>query len=170
MDSASLLGAWASFYGMTGAAAAALTGLMFVVISLARAQEGTRDGVATFSTPTVAHFSAALLISAAFLAPWHALYPPAILTGIVGLCGVGYLVRIMLLTKKLSLYTPDLEDWIFYTAAPLAAYGALLAAALALEWLRAPALFVIAAGVMLLIFVGIRNAWDVVTFLTIERR
>jgi len=33
----------------------------------------------------------------------------------------------------------------------------------------APALFVIGAGTVLLLFTGIHNAWDTVTYLAIER-
>jgi len=44
---AALLGSWSSFYVMTGSAAAALTGLMFVVISLTmgRVRPNNRDGI-----------------------------------------------------------------------------------------------------------------------------
>jgi len=34
----------------------------------------------------------------------------------------------------------------------------------------ANAMFVVAAAVVLLIFIGIRNAWDVVTYIAVNRR
>ena len=46
----------------------------------------------------------------------------------------------------------------------------MLAGAIALAKAPEQSLYAIAAGVLLLIFVGIRNAWDVVTFLAIEGR
>src|SRR4030095_13032983 len=65
---------WESFYVIIGTSAAALTGLMFVVIAIV-ADAGSRAtsplGVATFVTPTIVHFCAALLISAIVSAPWH---------------------------------------------------------------------------------------------------
>lgn len=47
------LSAWSSFYVMIGSSAAALTGLMFVVISLIRQREisTSQDGISIFSTP-----------------------------------------------------------------------------------------------------------------------
>ena len=82
---------WANFYVLTGGAAAALTGLMFVVITLITSEEReTRnpDGIAAFSTPTVQFFSSSLLISAVMSAPWPSLNGPDIVVGLLGLGGV----------------------------------------------------------------------------------
>ncbi|HEY9084417.1 MAG TPA: hypothetical protein VIN40_00540 [Candidatus Tyrphobacter sp.] len=169
-ETASALTAWSSFYVMIGSAAAALTGLMFVVITLVNRVERTQnapDGIATFSTPTVAHFSVALLVSAILSAPWHAMVYPAVLLGLIGLCGVAYLLRLLPRTKRLSSYSPDVEDWIWYSILPLIAGGAILVGAIMLFAKPVQGLFAIAGGVVLLIFIGIRNAWDVVTYITI---
>jgi hypothetical protein len=163
-----LLTPWSSFYVMAGSSAAALTGLMFVVITLVKGEERLQrnpDGIATFSTPTVMHFCAALLVSAMLSAPWRSLIQPAFLVGLVGLWGIVYVVRVMFKTKCLTSYVPDAEDWTWYTALPLIAYGAVLGGALGLALRPGGALFAIAGGVVVLIFIGIRNAWDVVTFL-----
>jgi hypothetical protein len=161
---------WSSFYVMIGSSAAALTGLMFVVITLAaRAELPARtDGVALFSTPTVFHFCMALLVSAVLSAPWRSLIPPAVLTGIAALYGVIYIVRIASRARRLTRYMPDAEDWVWYSLLPLAAFCAMLGGAVALAWAPANALYALAAGALLLTFIGIRNAWDVVTFLAIH--
>jgi hypothetical protein len=166
----SFLSAWSNFYVMTGSAAAALTGLMFVVITLVTGERSrtTRDGLSTFSTPTVLHFGAVLLISAMLCAPWHSLIHVAVLTGLSGLVGLGYAVRIAFRASKLSTYKPDLEDWICYTVLPLVAYATILAGSIGLSVAPASALFALAGGVILLIFTGIHNAWDVVTYVTIK--
>ncbi len=52
---------------------------------------------------------------------------------------------------------------------PLASYVALIAAAILLPGSPAPALFVIGGVMLLLLLIGIRNAWDSVTYLAIER-
>jgi hypothetical protein len=164
----SLLTPWSNFYIMAGSSAAALTGLMFVVITLVAGRErsqGSQDGISTFSTPTVLHFCVALLVSALLLAPWRSLIHPDALVGLVGLLGVAYLMRLALRTRRLTQYTPDLEDWAWYTILPFIAYGALLLGAISLAVNPAGSLFAIAGGALLLIFIGIRNAWDVVTFL-----
>jgi hypothetical protein len=129
--------------------------------------QGTRDGIATFSTPTVLHFSAALLVSAILNAPWRSLVGAAVVVGLVGLWGLVYVLRVMYLTRRLSAYNPDLEDWVAYTILPFVAYAAILTGATALPTVPVTALFALAGGVVLLIFVGIRNAWDVVTFIAV---
>lgn len=144
---------------------------MFVVISLVTAREraGSQDGVATFSTPTVMHFAAALLVSALLIAPWHSLRFAGALVALLGLYGLAYVLRIMLQTKRLRRYTADLEDWTWYTILPFLAYGAICAGAVVLTVdALGNALFVIGSGVVLLIFLGIRNAWDIVTFLAVH--
>jgi hypothetical protein len=55
----------------------------------------------------------------------------------------------------------------WYTILPLLAYGALLVGAIVLNAVPRDALFVLAGGVLSLIFIGIRNSWDVVTFLAV---
>src|ERR1700674_5398014 len=167
-NASSFLTPWSSFYVMTGSLAAALTGLMFVVITLITGVERVRrnpDGISTFSTPTVVHFCAALLISAIISAPWHSLVQPATLIGLVGLLGVVYVLRVMHRTKRLTSYKPDLEDWAWYSILPLIAYGTMLAGGIILAVTPVNGLFVLAAGVTMLIFVGIRNAWDIVTYI-----
>jgi hypothetical protein len=166
-----LLGAWSSFYVMTGSSAAALTGLMFVVISLVTGWEGPResDGIGTFSTPIVMHFFAAFLISAILCAPWHSLNLPAVSVTLVGLYGVVYVVRIMYRTRHLRTYTADLEDWTWYVIMPLLAYGVIAAGAIAFTMVSVKSLFAVGGGVVLLIFIGIRNAWDIVTFLAMQK-
>ncbi|MBV8529836.1 MAG: hypothetical protein JO104_00845 [Candidatus Eremiobacteraeota bacterium] len=169
---ASLLGGWSSFYVMIGSSAAALTGLMFVVISVVTGMERTartRDGVSVFSTPTVVHFCAALFVSAVLVAPWRSLLPPALVIALAGLYGIVYLTRIFFLTRRMTGYTPDAEDWSWYTILPFVATVVIFAGSLALPVAEAQALYAIAAGVVLLIFIGIHNAWDVVTFLAVRR-
>jgi hypothetical protein len=165
---------WSSFYVMTGSSAAALVGLMFVVITLVTRTEVAQmessqrmDGLATYSTPTVTHFGAALFVSAVLNAPWHLLIDAAFLVGVCGLFGVVYILRVIVRTRRLTAYNPDPEDWAWYTIVPLIAYGAILVAAMLLPLTPVRALFVLAGGVVLLIFTGIRNAWDVVTYLAV---
>jgi hypothetical protein len=163
------LAAWSNFYVIAGSSAAALTGLIFVVITLVRGEEyATRarhDGIATFSTPTVMHFCTALLVSAILCVPWPSLVYVSVIVAIVGCYGVVYILRVALRTRGLKEYTADLEDWIWYSVLPFIAYATLAVGAIALRPAPRDALFAVAGGVLLLIFIGIRNAWDVVTFL-----
>ena len=165
------LAEWSSFFAMTGASAATLTGLMFVVLTLvSRASARTRqDGIATFSTPTVAHFCAALFLSAVLAAPWRTLPPVAVLIGFAGLYGIVYMLRIVYRTRRLEVYVADVEDWVWYAVLPFIAYIAIFAGAIGLLAAPERALFDLAGAVVLLIFVGIRNSWDIVTWIATGR-
>ena len=66
-------------------------------------------------------------------------------------------------------HQPVLSDWLWYTVLPFVSYAALVVAAIVLPTQPVPALFVIAAVTMLLLFIGIHNAWDAVTYTAFER-
>ena len=166
------LATWQNFYVSVGTAAATLTGLMFVVVTLiARVRVSSpSEAFATFNTPNVVHFGAALLVAAILSAPWQALWNAALLLGLSGLGGMIYILIVLWLARHhLAEYQPVLSDWLWYTFLPLVSYTALVVAAILLPSNPAPALFVIAAGTMLLLFIGIHNAWDVVTYTAFER-
>jgi len=163
-----ILAPWANFYMLTGSAAAALTGPMFVVITLIFGEtrlNPTAEGIGTFSTPTVLHFCNALFVSAILVAPWHTIVIVEPLIGLIGLAGVVYICRLLFRQQRLTTYQPDLEDWAWFTAAPFIAYAAIAAGAVLLHVMPAKALFVVGGAVVLLIFIGIRNSWDVVTYM-----
>ena len=164
------LATWQNFYVIIGSAAAALTGLMFVVITLimgtrARRSSGT---LAAFGTPNVVHFGAALLVAAILSAPWQALWQAGLLLGLSSLGGVMYVVIVVRRTRRQTDYQPVLEDWLWHTVFPLVSYTALVVAAILLPGNPAPALFVIGAITVLLLFIGIHNAWDNVIYIAIE--
>jgi hypothetical protein len=164
---------WQNFYVIIGSAAATLTGLMFVVITLsARVRDRRSSGaLGAFATPTVVHFCAALLVAAILSAPWQALWNAGILLGLCGLGGVMYVVIVVRRTRRQTDYNPVLEDWLWHTVLPLVSYTALVVAAIVLTGNPnpVPALFVISAVTVLLLFIGIHNAWDAVTYIAIER-
>jgi len=66
-------------------------------------------------------------------------------------------------------YKPVFEDWLCHTALPLVAYTSILAAAVRLSQRPMP-LFVIGAATILLLFVGIHNSWDTVTYIVLSRK
>jgi hypothetical protein len=161
---------WQSFYVIMGSSAAALTGLMFIVVTLIAEvrPRSSSHGLAAFSTPTVVHFCAALLLSAILSAPWQALSQAGLVLGFSGLAGVTYAAIAVRRVRRSTGYRPDLEDWLWYAALPLVAYTALVVAAIVLPSSPAPALFGIGAVTVLLLFIGIRNAWDTVTYVGVH--
>lgn len=164
------LAAWATFYVIIGSSAGTLTGLMFVVSTLLAGthRPGLRGGLGTFSTPTVAHFGVVLLAAALLSAPWAALTHVALLLGLVGLGGVLYVAIVVRRLRRWERYDPIVEDWVWYAFVPLVAYAILIVAAILLPGNPVLALFAIGAVLVVLLFVGIRNAWDLATFIAVE--
>lgn len=170
------LGAWANYYVITGSAAAALTGLQFVVQTLiaqrdvAVPTEGAAEHtVAAFGTPTVVHFAAALLLSAGMSAPWPAVASARVVLGVAGVGGLVYAGVVLRRARRQTTYRPVLEDWVWHVALPAGAYGGIAGAA---GLVRDPGatLVVVAAMTLLLLCVGIHNAWDTVAYLTAGQR
>ena len=67
-------------------------------------------------------------------------------------------------------YKLVLEDWIWHCSLPPIGYAMLFGAAITLQRHVAESLFVIAGISLLLLFVGIHNAWDAVTYIAISGR
>jgi len=168
----SLRAAWENFYVIIGSSAAALTGLQFVVIVLGVEVDTLGDGSGTraFGTPTIVHFCAALLIAAIVSAPWPTLTSVGIGLGVCGLVGCVYMLVVIRHARRQTQYQPVFEDWLWHGALPLLAYLALLAAAILLWRQPIPSLFVIGGATLLLLFIGIHNAWDTVTYMALLRR
>jgi hypothetical protein len=159
---------WANFYVIVGSSAGALIGLQFVVMTLIASRPVDRaDAQAgnAFSTPSVVHFGVVLLLSAVVSAPWDEVGPISVLWGLVGLGGIVYAAVVARRMRAQTVYKPVFEDWLFHVLLPLTAYAMLAASAFAAHSYERPALFFVGAVALLLLFVGIHNAWDTVTHL-----
>lgn len=161
------LAAWESFYVIVGSSAAALTGLQFVVIVLGAEMNvlGRGTAVRAFATPTIVHFGAVLLISAILSAPWHSLGNAGLALGACGLAGTLYALNIVRHARNQKDYKPVLEDWLWHFTFPPIAYAILLVAALLIRQRPVAALFWVGAITVFLLFIGIHNAWDAVTYM-----
>lgn len=159
---------WDNYFLMVGGAAGALIGLLFVVASLASSleREVRLRGASLYLTPVVFHFTMVLVVSGAALTPrLHPIHLATIigfcaLTGAVHLGGVGLAIG-----SRDTPVQPHWSDVWCYGVAPFLLYlllgGAAAAVALALSW--AP--YAVAAATLALLLIGIRNAWDLVTWL-----
>lgn len=161
------LSGWENFYVIVGSSAGALIGLQFVVITLI-ADRATGPGQAqageAFATPTIVHFGAALLLSAIMSAPWQAVNRAADVWGILGLLGVVYEIIVTRRMRRQTAYTPEFEDWLFHVVLPFVAYATLASSAYFLLLGDHNTLFANAAAGLLLLVIGIHNAWDAVTY------
>jgi hypothetical protein len=162
---------WESFYVIVGAAAGALIGLQFVVMTLLadRPHLATPAAGAAFATPTIVHFSAALFLSAILRAPWHGITPVAVLWGLMGLAGVIYILIVVRRMRVQTSYRPDFEDWSFHVVLPFAANAVLALSALAAPAYEREALFAVGAATLLLLFIGIHNSWDAIAYQVLVR-
>ncbi|HEU4995358.1 MAG TPA: hypothetical protein VFT29_11095 [Gemmatimonadaceae bacterium] len=169
MPAHEILSAWESFYVIVGSSAGALTGLQFVVMALVSESDAARGEreIAAFGTPTVVHFCVVLLISAVISAPWPRLSWPAMVIGLSGGFGIVYSVIVALRAHGATQYQAVLEDWIWHVVLPFVAYVTLVVAAANMLGHEIPALFGVAASSVVLVFIGIHNAWDTVTWVTV---
>jgi hypothetical protein len=167
------LARWENFYVIAGSSAGALIGLQFVVLSLiSDSQRGRSDAAAgnAFATPTIVHFGAVLGLSGILAAPWDGIGVVTLLWGLVGLNGVAYTLVVLRRMRAQSAYRPQFEDWLFHVVLPLAAYLALAVSAGAARVRLRESLFAVGAAAAVLLFVGIHNAWDAVTYHVFVKR
>jgi len=161
------LAGWENFYVIVGSSAGALIGLQFVVITLIADMPiapGLAQAADAFATPTIVHFGTALLLSAVLNAPWHGIGSAAVLWGLVGLVGVVYTVIVARRQRAQTAYKPEFEDWLFHGLLPFTTYSMLAVSAFAARSHVRGALFGVGAAALLLLFIGIHNAWDNVTY------
>ena len=174
LDAATVLplSGWESFYVIAGSSAAALTGLSFVVITLGAEIQRTMPAAAvrTFTTPTIVHFCIVLLMSAILSAPWQSVHGAAVCLVVTAVTGLAYGFFITWSASHQEHYKPVLEDWVFHSALPVIAYGALLVASILLPRYVGPMSFVIAGVSLMLLFIGIHNAWDTVIWMAVTNR
>jgi hypothetical protein len=169
---------WQSFYTLVGSSAGALTGLTFVVITIS-AERGEDTGSAStrltgtrvFITPTAVHFGAALWVSALLCIPGQTAVELAVLlaaTGVAGLIYCGTLISRMVGFSS-GAYKPFSSDWAWNVVLPVLAHLALTFMGLLLPHEVSVCLYGVSGAVLLLLFIGIHNAWDVVVWMTTER-
>ncbi len=160
------LSEWNNFYVIVGSSAGALIGLQFVVLTLIsqRSHRRAPEAGAAFATPSVIHFAVALLLAAVGSAPWHSIGALALFWGLIGLSGITYTFIVARRMRAQKIYKPVFEDWLFHVLLPFAAYAMMAVSALVARGSVRPALFAISGATVVLLFVGIHNAWDAITY------
>jgi len=157
------LAEWRDFYVMIGTAAGVIVGATFIVASLASQLEKKRElGMRGFITPTAVHLGSVLVGSALLAVPTLTPLSLAIILGAGGFAGGSYGIVVATRIWKMSL---DLSDRCFYVILPLLAYGAMAAAAAMVFRHAGPAFETIAVSFVGLLIVGMRNAWDMASFM-----
>ena len=163
---------WNNFYVITGSSAGGLTGLTFVVIALAAdARRLDPTGLRAFVTPIIVHFGTVLALAAFMCVPHQTLLSICLGLGATGGAGLIYICTVSSNIRfNLGSYLPVREDWIWNVILPGIAYGGLLAMALNI-WRHIDfTLYATAAISMLLLFIGIHNAWDIAVWMSLKRQ
>lgn len=163
---------WANFYVVSGTVAATLIGLLFVVITLAAERRSTDEvpKIGLYLTPTVVQFGAVVLIACILVFPTHTRLTVALSSGAVGVVGWIYCGYVFVGRRASPVSFENPLDMIPYLVLPCVAFGALVGGA---TWLRTDpqaGLTVVAAGMLMLLVVAIRNSWAIaVTVVTSPR-
>jgi hypothetical protein len=168
LDTGPLAG-WDNFYVIVGSSAGGLTGLTFVVIALIRDARRVRElGLRTFVTPTIVHFGGVLALAAYLSMPHQRLFSLSaglIAGGTAGVLYGGVTGRNMYRQRGTG-YVPVREDWVWNVVLPSLAYAALIVLGFLIWHHTEQALFAVAALALLLLFIGVRNAWDIAVWMT----
>jgi hypothetical protein len=165
-----VLSDWANFYVIVGSASAALISVQFVMITLVAAMRTrtTAESLGAFGTPTVVHFTGALIVSAILSAPWPSLVPASVALALCGVAGVAYSGLVFRRARRQTAYVPVWQDWLWFAVAPCSVYATLVVSTLFLRAAPRHALFVIGAAVLGLLLVAVHNAWDSVTHIVVS--
>src|SRR5215470_16980635 len=164
-----LLAHWHEFYLLIGTAAAALVALLFVAASVGVGLLNTEPGgpTRTYVSPVAFHFTSALFVSAVALVPVHTLESLGALVGLNAVAGTIYAGFV--LRRLFTDHIADTADRFCYGILPLIAYLAGLWAAVLIFRASPHAPEFLAATVVLLLIVNIRNAWDLMMSLSRRR-
>src|SRR5947209_2606707 len=102
---------WHEFYVMTGIAAAALSGLLFVVVNLTTHHNPavTVRAARVYVTPTVFHFASVALIAAVALVPSVKPRTVAVVLIALAIGGLGYAVSVVI--NLYGRHRPDVTHW-----------------------------------------------------------
>jgi len=165
-----LIHPWHDFYLLVGTASATLVGLMFVAASVGAQvfREENRAAIEAFISPTVVHFSTALVVCILATMPEQTGEEFIVLLSVVGLAGLAYSARIWMQLFVRRSFTVDVVDRLFYALIPGIGHLLVLLSAILLFRQTATGLDCLAAALMTLLLAGIRNAWDMTMWIVIK--
>lgn len=159
---------WDSFFLLIGGAAGGLIGLLFIVVTLIRGGDtGLKlRGASVYMTPTVAHLAGVLMLSALATAPGLSNSVAGVLYGVGATACLIFTGRALAMLVTGSIRSTHWSDTWGYGAAPFAASLALAVSAAAIWFAPNWAARGIAASVVAMLLIAIRNAWDLVTWIS----
>ena len=168
---------WETYYLMVGSSAAALIGLLFVVITLAGEGDAAKMPAAqrTFMSPTVFNFVTVMVISCAAVVTTLPAPTMALTIAVLSIVGAVNAIAALMRLASGRVTAPDWTDYIYYGVLPVIGHIWLLVTAW-LVWQEGDfaqfgiAQYGVAIGTMALLLLGIRDAWDLATWLVYNKR
>jgi hypothetical protein len=163
-----MFGGWENFYIIVGSTAGALIGVMFVVATLSAGLDASRltRGAQIYITPVVFNFTVVVIVSALSGVPDLRRDAVGAILGLCAALGSAYSAMTMLRVLRVKVQdAPHWSDKWCYGILPFMAYLGLIAAACAVWLAPMSAAKAIGSDVVVLLLIGIRNAWDLATFL-----
>jgi hypothetical protein len=161
------LSEWRDFYATIGTASGAIVGASFIVATLASDVKERVVGLRGFITPTAVHLGSVLVGSAILTAPT---LTPLALAVLLGAGGIGGGIYGIVVATRIWTMNLDLADRACYVVLPIFAYAAIAAAALVESWAVTWAFDTLAVSLVVILIVGMRNAWDMATFMITRDR
>jgi predicted Na+-dependent transporter len=133
-------------------------------------QEDGTGAMDAFGSPTVLHFCFVLLVAAVVSTPRHTLTSLSICLFVPSLLGLVYTIIVVARMRRQKAYVPVMEDWIWHCILPIAAYTSMTLSTVVFWYRPELMLYVVGASALLLLYVGIHNAWDAATWMAMNAR
>ena len=167
MTLSELLHEWHDFYLLLGTASATLVGLMFVAATLGASvfSERHRTALQAFISPTVVNFAAVLFVCIGVMIPSQTWLSLGVMLAGGGVAGLVYAGRVWVQMFVRRSFQVDMVDRMFYATVPVLGYLLVLASGILLLLRIRWSSEVAAAALVVLMFAGVRNAWDMTTWI-----
>ena len=163
---------WHDLFALFGAASATLVGLLFVAASIGSVIFTRERQVAfrAFVSSSVVHFASVLAAGLIVMLPVQSWMLAGVLVGADGLFGLVWGALVWRgMTRDGIITNIDWDDRLLYAAMPVCGHLVTAAAGIFLLMGDAVGLDVLAASAALVLFVGIRNAWDITAWSVLRR-
>lgn len=167
------LAPWHDFAILIGTAFATLIGLLFVAASVGTSvfSPERQYALRVFLSPSVVHFSAGLAIALIVVAPLPSALVVSVLVMATALFGVSYAgVTIWRMVHHHLIENLDVADRLWYGIIPAITYVVMIAAGITLFREQDAGVPLLAATLVLLLVAGVRNAWDITTWVVLRHQ
>lgn len=77
---------------------------------------------------------------------------------------------LLVLARRTTAYAPVFEDWLWHVGLPMVAYASIFVAGVLMARRPEPAVHLVGAISILLLFIGIHNAWDAAVCVSTARK